>query len=153
MRVEFFAGGVARPKGSARAFTAASGKAHVAPASSKEKGWRAGVANAAVAAMAGRAPLDGPLTIDVVFYMPRPRSHYRTGKNFDQLRETAPVAPTSSPDASKLLRSIEDAMNGIVFTDDARLVTLLVSKRYCHEHQPHVGVKVAVWPWRGEGHQ
>lgn len=145
MRVEFFAGGIARPKGSSRAFTAKNGKAHVAPASSKEKGWRSGVSNAAAAAMGHTAPLDGELGVYMAFYMRRPRSHFGSGKNANKLKKSAPGAPTSAPDLSKLVRSVEDALIGIVFVDDARIVAFNVKKSYTNETHPHVGVQVAVW--------
>jgi Holliday junction resolvase RusA-like endonuclease len=38
--------------------------------------------------------------------------------------------PTNPPDATKLLRSTEDALTGIVWKDDKLIVDQLVSKNY-----------------------
>jgi Holliday junction resolvase RusA-like endonuclease len=40
------------------------------------------------------------------------------------------VFPTKKPDLDNFLKAILDGMNGIAFTDDARVVALISSKRY-----------------------
>jgi crossover junction endodeoxyribonuclease RusA len=71
-----------------------------------------------------RPDTDGPVFIGAVrvtagFFFPRPKSHYRTGKNADQLRENAPVWHTSAPDADKLQRAVGDVLTqaGVVIDD------------------------------------
>lgn len=75
-------------------------------------------------------PLDGPLQATVVFAMPRPKHHFRTGKRAGELLDTAPRWHTAKPDATKLWRSTEDALTGIFWTDDAQIVKQEISKRY-----------------------
>lgn len=68
-------------------------------------------------------PLDGPLLVDMVFSVARPKGHYRTGRNAHLLRDTAPARPQGMPDLSKLTRSTEDALTSAgVWKDDARVV-------------------------------
>jgi len=39
-----------------------------------------------------------PVCVDINFYFPRPKSHYRTGKYAGQLKENAPSYHTKKPD-------------------------------------------------------
>jgi Holliday junction resolvase RusA-like endonuclease len=143
--VTFFAAGTARPKGSHKALLIA-GHARLAPESSGERGWRHVVNDAALRAMhaARLAPLDCPLEMHLVFYSARPKSHYRTN---GALKPNAPARPTSAPDADKLARSVGDALNGVVYRDDALICELRISKLYTDEAQPYVGVRVTVKPF------
>ena len=84
------------------------------------KPWRGAVASDATDAMAGQPPLTGPLVLTAVFYFPRPKSHYRTGKHAGQLRSDAPSWHSIKPDGDKLVRAIGDALTGIVARDDSQ---------------------------------
>jgi Holliday junction resolvase RusA-like endonuclease len=119
------------PQGSKRAF-AVRGKggvptgrvAVIESSHDRVKSWRQAVLDAALAATAGRQlPLDGPLRLGLIFALPRPKSHYRTGRNARQLRDSAPAYPTGTPDLSKLLRATEDALTDAgIWHDDAQVV-------------------------------
>lgn len=123
------------PQGSKRAF-AVRGKggvptgrvAVIESSHDRVKSWRQAVIDAALEAAAPtlvreRLPLTGPLKLSVVFALPRPKGHYRTGRNAHQLRDSAPRYPTGTPDLSKLLRATEDALaDAGVFRDDAQIV-------------------------------
>lgn len=142
MRVQFFVPGLPAPAGSKKAFAHAStGKIIVTDTSGKRgRDWRACVADTAVIAMGGRAPIAGPLWLQVTFMMPRPRGHYGTGRNADRLRAGAPRYPVVKPDATKLLRAVEDALTGIVWRDDAQVVDQMAAKRYGERIGVHVTV-------------
>jgi crossover junction endodeoxyribonuclease RusA len=90
------------------------------------KPWRDDVKAAAEALLAGQrpwAPLNAPLIVRMVFTTSRPRSHYRTGRNAHLLRDNAPARPHGKPDASKLIRSTEDALTDAgLWRDDALVV-------------------------------
>lgn len=89
------------------------------------KPWREDVKNAGLAAMGwgSRPCLDGPLSVSMVFYFPRPASHYGTGRNATRLRPSAPIAPHMPPDLSKLARATEDALTDArVWRDDSRVI-------------------------------
>jgi Holliday junction resolvase RusA-like endonuclease len=93
--------------------------------------WRHVIATRAREAMAGRPLLDGLIEATFVFEKPRPKSHYGTGRNAGILKDSAPAAPGKRPDGLKLARAVEDALTGVVYTDDSLIVTHLLGKRYC----------------------
>lgn len=94
------------------------------------KPWRAAVAAEAASVVNGQEPLTGPLELAALFYFPRPKSHYRTGKHADELKPNAPDYCATKPDADKLIRAAADAMSGIVYRDDSQLVRISARKLY-----------------------
>jgi len=119
-RITFFVPGIPRPGGSKKGFyNPKAGRVMMTKAGGElEENWRQAVSFAAMRAMGERPPFAGPVVMDVVFFMPRPKSHYRTGKHAGELRPDAPRLHTKRPDKTKLIRGTEDAMTGIVFADD-----------------------------------
>lgn len=83
---------------------------------------------AAQAAMAGRAPLDGPLSVEVEIRMPVPVSK---PKKWKAAALAGAVRPTKKPDADNFAKML-DAANMIVWVDDSQIVDLRVCKIY-HE--------------------
>ena len=65
-------------------------------------------------------PLEGPVSLALNFVLLRPASVSRTKRPY----------PTVKPDASKLLRAVEDALTGVVYRDDSQIVDLTVTKRF-----------------------
>ena len=86
--------------------------------------WRILVAQAAVAS--GAQLIRGPLSMSAVFLFTRPRGHYGA----KGLKPSAPRWHSVKPDGSKLLRSTEDALSGVLFEDDARIAISTWTKRY-----------------------
>jgi len=140
--VEFFVPGIPRPAGSKVGFAIVN-KATGQPVYKdgriltrvKESGkhtaaWRADVKHFAYQHYGDREPMAGPLVLSVVFYLRRPQGHYGTGRNAALLKDFAPVYPMSQPDTTKLLRAVEDALTGILWLDDAQVVTQIGLKRY-----------------------
>lgn len=124
--VSFTAYGVAQPAGSKVAGRTKSGRLFVRDAAKGSRAWKEAVAQVAGEAMGGRELLDGPLYLHVRFHLPRPKGHY--GKR--GLLPSAPAFPTVAPDATKLVRAVEDALQGIVYRNDAQIVTQVVFKVY-----------------------
>ena len=130
------------PQGSKRAFVNRhTGKPSLVESSSaKLTPWREDVKQAALAAIAKhpdyRPPADGVgVVLDVTFLLPRPKGHYRTGRNAHLLRDNAPARPTTKPDTDKLLRSTMDALKVAgVYRDDSHAVTITGRKVYAHAH-------------------
>lgn len=145
--VSFDVSGTPAPKGSARAFVSG-GRAVLAPGGSSQnrekiKSWAAAVRHGAVGAVGDRTEpvfIQTPLMVEIVFRLSRPGGHWgRSG-----LRRTAPAAPATKPDLDKLVRATLDALTGLVFDDDSRIVRVVAEKSYA---QPgHEGATVLVRP-------
>ncbi len=128
-RYEFFIPGVPKPGGSKRAFVI-KGRAILTDASGKAgKDWRGDVKTFGRQAIPSPI-MSGPVRLVIEFHMPRPKSHYRTGKHAGVLRPDAPLRHTSKPDATKLVRSLEDALTGIAWSDDAQIAVQQIAKVY-----------------------
>jgi Holliday junction resolvase RusA-like endonuclease len=49
--------------------------------------------------------------------------------------------PTKKPDASNILKSVEDGMNGVVYKDDSQIVNIHVTKVYSSQAGVDICVK------------
>ena len=75
--------------------------------------------------------MTGPLEIDVSFFLPRPKSLPKK------------IAyHTKRPDLDNLLKSVLDALNGVVFKDDSQVVAIQAYKYYVLPHLavPHITI-------------
>ena len=75
-------------------------------------------------------PLEGPLSIKLHFYLPRPKSHLRSRNKQPYLREDAPTFHTSSPDVDNLGKFVLDALNGHAYNDDRQIYKMTATKQY-----------------------
>jgi len=103
--------------------------------------WRYAVTQAAIAA--NQPLITGPVGMSVVFLFPRPAGHFRRDGT---LKPSAPKHHSTRPDGSKLLRSTEDALTSVCYTDDARIVSSTFLKRYCIG-QELPGAIITIIPW------
>lgn len=92
--------------------------------------WRSDVKSAAIDFLRGRPPMIGPVSVRIDFTQARPKAHYGTGRNAGILKASAPEFPTGRPDIDKLIRSTLDAMTGLMFEDDSKVVVLRSQKLY-----------------------
>ena len=130
--VKFFVPGIPAPGGSKTIFfNKMTGKPIVAPACKRTKDWSSHVRFAALEAVEGRPPYNGPVRLGIDFVMPRPKSHFRTGKHAGELKPDAPQWHTKAPDTTKLIRSTEDALKGICWRDDSQVCWQIAVKFYC----------------------
>jgi Holliday junction resolvase RusA-like endonuclease len=122
------------PQGSTKAFMRPGMKLPIVTADNvKTKPWRQAIVDASREQVAGQAPLDGPLSLRVVFYLPRPK--------------TAPkrvTEPAKKPDTDKLLRAVMDALTAAgVWADDAQVVQVEARKVFAggaHDEDGPAGV-------------
>ncbi len=130
MQIDFFVPGKPEPGGSKTAFyNRKIGRALMVDANKNVGAWKQTVKVFAMKAYAG-VPFIGPLNVECTFHVQRPAGHYGTGKNADSVKPSAPTYPVVKPDATKLWRSTEDALTGILWRDDAQIVDQLICKRY-----------------------
>lgn len=69
--------------------------------------------------MAGRAPLDCALRVDLSAEFGIPASW---SKKKQAAALTGEIRPTKRPDLSNVIKQVEDAFNGVVYRDDALIV-------------------------------
>ena len=122
--LEFVVAGIPAPQGSKRAFVRG-GRVSLVESCARVKPYRALVSLAASQART-EAPTQQPVGIAIAFVFVRPKSHY-TSKG--ELRAGAPSHP-GKPDIDKLCRAVLDALTGILYHDDAQVVSLSATKRY-----------------------
>lgn len=144
-QIRFFVVGTPKPAGSKRAFVNKNtGKAILTDMSGQAgKDWRHDIQAFAQKVYTG-APLEEPLQLRVVFRQVRPKGHFGTGKNAHLLKPNAPMYPTGKPDCTKLLRSLEDSLTGIIWRDDAQIVSQSAWKFYCDDENPRPGALIVV---------
>lgn len=128
--IEIVVYGKAAPAGSKRAFNLPNGKAVVVDANPRAKPWKDNVAAAAAEQYGIGKALTCAVDVEMVFVAARPKGHYGTGRNAEILKDTAPLQPTSAPDALKLARGVEDALTGVVWRDDSQITNEFISKTY-----------------------
>ena len=104
------------------------------------------ITTAATDAMNGRPPFSAPLCFSLVAVMAVPQS-------WSQKRKRAALAgeelPAKRPDLDNCLKAVLDAMNTVVFTDDALIVEIRARKVYGQVPQ----TIVEVWPDEGRAAQ
>jgi Holliday junction resolvase RusA-like endonuclease len=125
--------GLPAPQGSKRAFVV-NGHAVMTESSKKVKPWRQDVVAAVKEILAIEdwwAVPAGPVRVDITYYLPRPRYHYRTGARAHELKPNAPTWVDKKPDRDKLDRATCDALttSGVI-RDDAQIADGQTTKRY-----------------------
>lgn len=100
-----------------------------------QKDYKAHVKACMAAAMDGRPPLEGPLSVRISFYRLRPKSAPKRV-----------VLPATRPDLNNCVKLIEDAGNALVWRDDAQIVTELAEKRFSNTER----VEIEVSPTTGD---
>jgi Holliday junction resolvase RusA-like endonuclease len=143
MKISFFVPGHPATAGSKKPFLYKDkyGKAHasMAPDNKRQKPWMQTVS--AIAKLHYSGPLlDVPLEVKYEFCFLRPASHYNSkGQLNKKGREN--LYKMTKPDLGKLVRAVEDALTGVIWRDDARVVFYTCAKRYV-ERDP--GVKIDI---------
>lgn len=77
-------------------------------------------------------PSDDPIAMDLTFYMPRPKSAPKSRYH-----------ALTRPDLDKLCRLVGDALIGVIYTEDSRIVQLSSRKVYADAENPP-GVSISV---------
>jgi len=130
-QIEFSVRGVPIPKGSKKGFVPpGTNRAIVVDANPKTKPWQVLIKHVAGGYAPPNGPWDGPVSLAVRLWMPKPASVPKSRLGY----------PTTRPDALKLCRAVEDALAGVIYRDDSQVVDLDIQKRYGPP-----GVDVVVW--------
>jgi Holliday junction resolvase RusA-like endonuclease len=139
------------PQGSKSAFrNQHTGRIQQVETSKKVKPWRQDIRDATQPHADRHGPLDGPIATAIIFTFPRPRSHWRTGRNAHLLRDTAPAYPDGHRnDLDKLIRAVLDAITSTgLWHDDGQIVRLDATKVYTgHPHAlDRPGARIGIRP-------
>jgi len=105
----------------------------------KTRGYEAALKALVMAQCPHVEPLEGPLVLRIVFYLPRPKRLMRV------CDPDGPVPAPLRPDLDNLVKALKDAMNGVLWSDDAQIVVLRASKWY-HGKSGAPGVYLTVIP-------
>lgn len=118
--IRFRVYGIPQTKGSTRAFFRPGMRYPVITNDNpKNKSWALCVSEEAVKHRPS-ALLLGPVRLTLVFHLAKPKS----------LPKRKPSWPVKKPDLSKLTRSAEDALTGIIWRDDSQVVESTQRKLY-----------------------
>ena len=121
----FRANGIPKGQPRARAF-AFKGRARMYDPGTAEA-WKSDIARACESMQGLRLP--DPIRLCVVFYFPRPKSHYRAN---GKLKDTAPrVIHDQKPDVDNALKCVADALTHIgAWIDDDQVCEMIGHKRW-----------------------
>ncbi len=126
--MKFFVPGVPAPKGSARAFVIG-GRAVVTAANKATRPWEQAVK---IAAWEARDPnelvIAGAVEVEIEFLFLRKKGDFNAK---GAMKPSAPRHHVKKPDSDKLLRCALDALTGVLFFDDAQVISASTAKRYC----------------------
>ena len=71
-----------------------------------------------------KKPLQGPVSLSICFYLPRPkRLCWKT-------KPMPAIFHTSAPDGDNLAKAVTDSLSGVAFHDDGQVSKLYVQKMY-----------------------
>jgi Holliday junction resolvase RusA-like endonuclease len=73
---------------------------------------------------------DIALKMELIFYMPRPKSLPKKVKHH-----------MKKPDCDNLAKAVKDGLEGVFYKNDSQICDLRIKKVYCEEH-PGVRVKI-----------
>jgi len=139
--VSFTVYGAAKPAGSKKHV----GRGIIVDANKDTPKWKRRVRRAAKEAMEHLPQpmfINRPLELRFVCYRARPKYHYGTGRNAGKVKKQYLGAyPLSPPDLTKIVRSTEDALKGIVFDDDSRIVRQVNDKRYGEPERVEITIR------------
>jgi crossover junction endodeoxyribonuclease RusA len=128
MTYSFTVWGTAAPQGSKRHV----GNGVMLESSDRVRPWRQDVRFAAIEERPSDWDMATPMRLELVFWFPRPASHYGTKNGISYLKANAPVEPVSARlgDIDKLSRAVLDALTGVAYLDDRQVVELEARKAY-----------------------
>lgn len=86
--------------------------------------------------------INGPMSVQLRFFLPRPQHHFGRRAGTAYLRADAPTHHAVKADIDKLARASLDAMTGLLFSDDMQVYSLTATKEYAYDGE--VGCQIIV---------
>jgi Holliday junction resolvase RusA-like endonuclease len=130
IKIEFSVLGQPKTAGSKKAFYNPKLKrAFITDDNKDSRDWKEQVTSAAHQAYDGPL-LREALSMRLVFYRVRPKGHFKSDGSFSKEGNARSTGPATRPDLLKLTRAVEDALKGIIYVDDAQIVSQTLRKRW-----------------------
>lgn len=89
--------------------------------------------------VAPKKPWTGPITVTIDIRRGLLQEHMNSDRKLEQVLRGL-IFPITKPDLSNYAKGIEDALNKIIYKDDAQIVGLFVTKTYAEEEKTIVTV-------------
>jgi len=102
------------------------GRTYDPMANDKKKTWMQ------IAKYRPKLPFAGNIYIKLIFYMPRPKTHFKTGKKSHILKDGIPEYHSFRPDIDNLIKYVLDCIqgeNGFI-VDDSQVCMIQAEKVY-----------------------
>ncbi len=87
-------------------------------------------------------PIEAPIMLELYFYMARPKNHFKSGKNSDMLKDSAPEYHTGRPDLDNLTKFVQDSLNKIYYRDDSLICVLSAKKIYSDRPRTEITITI-----------
>lgn len=104
----------------------------------KTRTYEALIKEKGIEAMGSTEPLETPVSLYLYIRLPIPKSC--TKKRLEAINNGS-EKPIKKPDASNVLKSVEDGLNGVVYKDDSQIVNIHVTKVYASQSGVDICVK------------
>lgn len=82
-------------------------------------------------------PSEQSLEVNIVFYMPIPKS-YSKKQRAEIL--SGRLKHTKKPDIDNLIKSVLDALNGIAYSDDSKIIKVAAEKQYSEKPRTEIQI-------------
>ena len=91
-----------------------------------------------------KKPLEGSIYLKLIFYMSRPKNHYRTGKYKHLLKDNCKdtIYHKKKPDIDNLAKFYMDLFNNGFYKDDSQICVLQAEKMYSFVDVPRTEVTI-----------
>ena len=126
------------PVGKQRARYSRRGNHVMAYTPEKTRTYESLIKEKSIEAMGSSEPLETPVTLYLYIRVCAPKSY---SKKRIEACLNGSEQPIKKPDASNILKSVEDGMNGVVYKDDSQIVNIHVTKVYSSEAGVDICVK------------
>jgi Holliday junction resolvase RusA-like endonuclease len=93
---------------------------------------------------AGSPYVEGALTVDMTFYVARPKGHF-TSKGTLSAEGRRARWPIKKPDVDNAIKLVLDALNGHAYHDDVDVVSITARRVWAPDGHEMTKVRVAQW--------
>lgn len=134
----------------------------------KADAWKRTVRYHTLPWMKDQPQIEGPVRVDIEFILPRPQSHFGTGRNIAKIKTSSPMLHHVAPDKDNYEKAVLDALSATptvtrnklspkhrddpvydfpgIWRNDGQVCSGLVEKRY-HRHMEEPGAIIVVSRW------